>query len=160
MQMSETGVWFCQECRTMMEHHEEGFDKCPSCGAEAWPSGEASYQRERPKAAALAQKIHGVWYCQRCRVPMVPVDGDYCKCPECTAEVWYGTKKRDGQADMQELMETTEEFPVFLHAGEVCMGTGGGRPARGGGSHSGKSRHKANMQKPTTEELYRRLCNS
>ena len=47
MQMSETGVWFCQECQTMMEHHEEGFDKCPSCGAEAWPSGDASGRKPR-----------------------------------------------------------------------------------------------------------------
>lgn len=156
MQMDKARTWFCQECQTMMEHHREGFDKCPVCGAEAWPSGEASYQRERPKAAALAQKIHGVWYCQRCRVPMIPVDGDYCKCPECTAEVWYGTEKK--REDMREIMETTEEFPVFHHAGESPAV--GGRPAKGGGSHNGRGRRKADMQKPTTEELYRRLCSS
>lgn len=157
MQMDKARTWFCQECQTMMEHHREGFDKCPTCGAEAWPSGEASYQRERPKAAALAQKIHGVWYCQRCRVPMIPVDGDYCKCPECTAEVWYGTEKK--KENMKELMETTEEFPVFHRAGESCPAAGG-HPTKGGGSHNGRGRRKVDMQKPTTEELYRRLCSS
>ena len=154
-----TKAWFCQECRTVMEHHSEGYDKCPECGAEVWPDGEASYRHERPKAAALAQKIHGIWYCQRCRVPMTPVDGDYCKCPECAAEVWYGTKKQKDELDMQAMMETTEDSPVYLYPGEYSPAAGG-RPVKGGGSHSGKGRRKADISKPTTEDLYRQLCNS
>ena len=111
-------VWLCQECRTVMQHQEAGFDKCPLCGAEVWPDGEGTYQRDK-RGAELGVKKHGVWYCQRCRVPMIPVDGDYCKCPECTAEIWYGKEKK--REDVRELMETTEEFPVASRAGELCL---------------------------------------
>lgn len=150
-------TWFCQECRTIMQHHAEGFEKCPSCGAEAWPFGEGTYKRDE-RGAELATKKHGVWYCQRCRVPMIPVDEYYCKCPQCAAEIWYGDKK-PGRSDaraLRAMMETTEANPVY-DAAPSFTPAGNARPVKGGGSHARK-RHKADMAKPTTAELYRRLC--
>lgn len=29
-------VWFCQECRIMMEPVNEDFCRCPQCGSEVW----------------------------------------------------------------------------------------------------------------------------
>lgn len=156
--MENGKAWFCEECRTMMEPQPGGFDKCPVCGTEAWPAGEAHYEQDK-KQAAMAQKIHGVWYCQRCRVPMVPIDDTYCKCPQCAAEVWYGNPHAETRDDIRAVMETTEEFPVFNHSQGIYAAMIGGRPTKGGGSRNGKPRHKADLSKPTTEELYRRLCN-
>lgn len=140
-----------------MEWHAEGFFKCPVCGAEVWPSAEGSYSHGNDRAAKLAQKLHGVWYCQQCRVPMQPIDGDFCKCPHCGTEIWYG-KSAGGRENIKELMETTEEFPVFVHADELCLGVGGGRLSKGAArSSSRSSRRKALLRKPSTEQLYRQL---
>lgn len=147
-------VWLCQECRTVMQHQEAGFDKCPLCGAEAWPDGEGTYQRDK-RGAELGVKKHGVWYCQRCRVPMIPIDEYYCKCPECAAEVWYGDRKReDAIREIRAMMETADGNPYQEPGGLALPNT---RPVKGGGGHT-RVRHKADMRKPTTEELYRRLC--
>ena len=147
-------TWFCQECRVIMQHKAGGFEKCPVCGAEAWPFGEGTYRQDE-RGAELGVKLHGVWYCQRCRVPMVPVDEHYCKCPSCAAEIWYGDsgKRRE---DMRAMMETTEDNPVYENARGGTAVALSGRPARGG-AHSRK-RHRQDLAKPTTEELYRRLC--
>ena len=155
--MNTEKVWFCQECQTMMEHQEAGFDKCPVCGAEAWPDGEAQYEPSTAKAA-LAEKVHGVWYCQKCRVPMIPIDENYCKCPECTAEVWYGKPKHETREELRGLMEEAEGFPHLPHNCNAGILYGGKAARAGGGGSHGKNNRKANMNKPTTTQLYRRLC--
>lgn len=152
-------AWFCEECRVMMDPKEEGFYKCPVCGAEAWPDGEACYKQDTKKAAA-AKKIHGEWYCQRCRVPMVAADDTYCKCPQCAAEVWYGKPHKETAAEFREMMETTTSFPVLPDMSDIYAAMSGGRPAKRGGAKNGKKRNKANLRKPTTQELYKRLCSS
>ena len=155
--MENEKAWFCQECQVMMEPNPAGFDKCPQCGAEAWHTGEGAYQQEPP--AVMAEKVHGVWYCQRCRVPMVPINADYCKCPSCTAEVWYGARRADTMDDIRRMMEETEDFPHLPHDHGVYSALLGGRPVKGGGgSHNGKGRSKNDLNKPTTTELFRRLC--
>ena len=156
--MENDKTWFCQECRVLMEPQAGMFDKCPECGAEAWPSGEASYKQNK-QGAELAIKKHGVWYCQRCRVPMIAIEDTYCKCPQCATEVWYGKKTHaETRNDIRAVMETTEDFPVFNHSQDIYAAIIGGRPTKGGGSRSGKPRHKTDLSKPTTKELYRRLC--
>lgn len=156
--MEGSKTWFCQECKTMMEPQPEGFDKCPACGAEAWLTGEADFKQDAQRAA-VAQKLHGVWYCQRCRVPMLPVDDAYCKCPQCAAEVWYGKPRRITREEIRAVMESTEDFPAFPHTPDIYAAMTGGRPIKSGGTHTGKKR-KADLRKPTTQQLYKRLCSS
>lgn len=153
-------AWFCEECHVEMEEHGD-FAKCPLCGAEVWREGEGSYDRDR-RAAELAEKIHGKWFCQRCRIEMKAIDGDFAKCPECGAEVWFGKAPKDvDDLTRDEIKELMQDF-TRNHMQEPYAAMIGGRPAHGGGGgRSGKSKDKrAAMKKPTCEQLYHRLCNS
>lgn len=91
------------------------------------------------------------WFCQKCRRMMQPVDEDHCKCPECGSEVWYSYSA--GHDDIEELMEDS----IVHHQKNVYEAMIGGKPVKGGGGGSGKNRNKKAMDKPTTNELYKRL---
>ena len=149
-------LWFCEECGVAMERTNEDFCKCPSCGAEVWEEGEGGYKGNR-KEAEITEKIHGKWFCQKCREEMTIVDGDFCKCPSCGAEVWYGRKNKQYEPDeIKELMDAYSSSPMTVFEAMI-----GGRAAKGkgGGRSKGRTRKKNQQQKPTTEELYQRLKN-
>ena len=157
--MSEE-TWFCEECHVKMEQFKD-YAKCPECGAEVWLDGEGSYERET-QAADIAEQIHGKWFCQRCQRQMETITGDFAKCPECGAEVWFGmTKQETKRVTKDEITELMKDF-TKTHESEPYAAMIGGRAAHGGGgSRTRKAKDKrAAMKKPTCEELYRRLCNS
>ena len=151
--------WFCEECHVEMEEHGD-FAKCPECGAEVWREGEGSYERDR-RAAEIAEKIHGKWFCQRCRIEIKTIDGDFAKCPECGTEVWFGKAPKEVEGmSRDEIKELMQDF-AGTHTSEIYAAMVGGRPAHGGGSRNGKAKDKRMaMKKPTCEQLYQRLCNS
>lgn len=147
MQKDKPKIWFCEECRVAMEYHD-GYYKCPICGAEAWPWGEAHYKQDEVRAE-LGVKMHGHWFCQRCRVPMIPITEEYCKCPSCTAEVWYGRltpKDKTDTEDWRELMEGDEEEGSCLQGRAVH-----------GSSKANARRYMKYWKKPTTESLFKQL---
>lgn len=151
--------WFCEECHTAMEQHRD-FDKCPACGAEVWPTGEGTYKKEQ-QAAELAEKVHGHWFCQRCREPMETITADFAKCPCCGAEVWFGKTPHAAEHDGEDNIAALMQDFAGTHTSEIYAAMVGGRPAHGGGSRNGKAKDKRTaMKKPTCEQLYQRLCNS
>lgn len=156
--MQRNKKWFCEECHEPMDEHGD-FAKCPACGAEVWYEGEGTYKQEQQEAE-LAEQLHGAWFCQRCRVKMEPITGDFAKCPECGAEVWYGDGKK-AEPSTDEIRELMEDF-TRTHASSPYEAMIGGRAAHGGGgSKTGKAKDKRTaMRKPTCEQLYQRLFNS
>lgn len=62
------------------------------------------------------------WLCLDCRVLMVLVDEDHCKCPQCKTEVWFRYDQREPK---------TEEL---MMPGNVCI--------------EGKGYNYANLMKP------------
>ena len=93
---------------------------------------------------------------------MQPIDGAFCKCPSCGAEVWYGDKERQYKP---EELESVMEDPFGGYANskepEVFWAMIGGRPVKGKGSrNSRRKKEKEKMKKPTTGQLYERLKNN
>ena len=85
------------------------------------------------------------WFCQECRVLMkIDETGDFCKCPECKSEVWFG----DEEKSLSEM--TTGDFTEMMAPAVVNKG--------GGGKRSGKTSNKQKLRRPSTKKLYENLC--
>lgn len=97
------------------------------------------------------------WPCMDCRMMMLLVDDDHCKCPVCGTEVWFDYNDELTHDEVNELMKDN----LAKHQRSVYDAMIGGEPVKGGGSRNskGKSRKQA-MQKPSTTELYKRLSKS
>jgi hypothetical protein len=95
-----------------------------------------------------------VWFCQECRRMMEPVNEDFCRCPECGTEVWYKYSRDKVKADeVEQLMQDN----IVHHQKNVYEAMVGGRPVKGKGGGGSKGRNKKSIDKPTQNELYKRL---
>lgn len=96
------------------------------------------------------------WPCLKCMVMMNLIDDDHCKCPRCRTEVWFEYEDDSEPEDIEELMQETyiQKLPNSNPEFSIINGP----PAPGGGSKTKGNRNKKQlMQKPTTNELYKRL---
>lgn len=98
------------------------------------------------------------WLCLDCRVVMLQVNEDYCKCPICGTEVWHDYNNEKLTVDyVKELMEDN----LITHQRTVYDAMIGGKPIKGSSSNNAKSRGKKQaMKKPSANELYNRLAKS
>jgi len=95
------------------------------------------------------------WPCLKCMVIMDKIDDDHCKCPICKTEVWFDYDESEPE-DVEELMQET--FITKLPNSNPEFSIINGPPAPGGGCKTkGKSNKKQLMQKPSVNELYKRL---
>lgn len=98
------------------------------------------------------------WPCVDCRIMMVLVDEDHCKCPECGTEVWFDYNTELSRDDIKDLMRDN----LSKHQQTVYDAMIGGEPIKGGGggrSNRSNSKKQA-LRKPPTSELYNRLAKS
>lgn len=97
------------------------------------------------------------WPCMDCRVIMLEMDADHCKCPICGTEVWYDYNEDLTQDEVAELMRDN----LAKHQRTVYDAMIGGEPIKGGGSRSNRpNSRKQALKKPSTAELYNRLAKS
>lgn len=93
------------------------------------------------------------WPCMDCRVIMLEMDADHCKCPVCGTEVWYDFSRDLPQGEVEQLMR--EKYKANLPQVEPLPV---GVPKKGGGSRSAKKHGRSEMlKKKSVSQLYREL---
>lgn len=98
---------------------------------------------------------HKPWPCFKCLIIMESVDEDHCKCPKCGTEVWYEYDEGCEESDeIEELMQ--ESFQRHNNNPGFSILYGASVPGSGSKTKGRNKKHL--MQRPSTSEIYRRLC--
>lgn len=89
------------------------------------------------------------WPCIECRVMMIKINNDYCKCPVCGTEVWYNYNSPTGD----EIAELMQDRAIAHQPKEIPPA---GEPLPGGGSKSRSKKDKSKKDSLATlnQKLY------